>query len=57
MGIACSASGVATAWLVEAPVGKSPLGRLRRKWEPNTNVDGKELGCGCVPFINSIECR
>jgi len=36
--------------LIEAPVGKSPLGRFRSRWEDYCKVDGKERGCGCVPF-------
>jgi hypothetical protein len=43
--------------LNEAPVGKSSLGRFRRRWEDNYNkVDGKELGCVWVPFdrIHSV---
>jgi len=32
--------------LVVKPEGKSPLGRLRRKWENNIKMDLKEVGCG-----------
>jgi hypothetical protein len=29
--------------LVTKPAGKEPLGRLRRRWENNINVDSKEI--------------
>ena len=31
--------------LVEKPDGKSPLGRPRRRWEQNTEMDLQEVGC------------
>jgi hypothetical protein len=31
--------------LVGKPEGKSPLGRSRRRWEDNTRMDLKKIGC------------
>jgi hypothetical protein len=33
--------------LVGKTVGKSPLGRPRRRWEDNINMDLQEVGGGC----------
>jgi hypothetical protein len=47
MGRACSTHGVKrnAYWvLVEKPEGKRPLGRLRRKWEENTEIELIEAG-------------
>jgi hypothetical protein len=32
--------------LVEKPVGKGPLGRLRPRWEDNIKMDLQEVGWG-----------
>jgi hypothetical protein len=32
--------------LVGKPEGKRPLGRPRRRWEVNINMDLEEVGCG-----------
>ena len=37
--------------LVEKPEGKSPLGRLRRRWEDNTKMDFQEVGCEGIDWI------
>jgi hypothetical protein len=38
--------------LVVKPERKSPLGRLRRKWENNIKMDLKEVGCGGMDWID-----
>ena len=37
--------------LVGKPEEKRPLGRLRRRWEDNIKKDLKEMGCGCMDWI------
>jgi len=37
--------------LVGKPEGKSPLGRLRRRWENNIKMDLQEVGCGVMDWI------
>jgi hypothetical protein len=37
--------------LVGKPEGKTPLGRLRRRWEDNIKVDLQEVGCGDMEWI------
>jgi hypothetical protein len=32
--------------LVGKPEGRRPLGRPRRRWEDDINMDSRELGCG-----------
>jgi hypothetical protein len=32
--------------LVGKPEGKRPLGRPRRRWVGNVNIDLREIGCG-----------
>jgi hypothetical protein len=34
------------SYLVGKPEGKRPLGRPRRRWEYNTEMDLQEVGCG-----------
>ena len=49
MGGACSAYGERRSvymLLVGKPEGKTPLGRLRQRWENNIKIDLQELGCG-----------
>ena len=31
--------------------GRRPLGRARRGWEENIKMDLKEVGCGCMDWI------
>ena len=48
MGGACSAYGVEERriqGLVGKPEGKRPLGRPRRRWEVNINIDLQKVGC------------
>ena len=33
------------------PEGRRPLGRLRRSWEDNVNMDLQEVGRGCMDWI------
>jgi len=37
--------------LVGKPEGRRPLGRPRRRWEDNIRVDLREVGCGCVDWM------
>jgi hypothetical protein len=37
--------------LVGKPEGKRSLGRPRRRWEDNINMDLKEVGCGGMDWI------
>ena len=37
--------------LVGKPEGKRPLGRPRRRWENNIRMDLREVGCGCVDWM------
>jgi hypothetical protein len=37
--------------LVGKPEGKRPLGRPRRRWEGNINMDFQEVGCGGMDRI------
>jgi hypothetical protein len=39
------------------PVGKRPLGRLRRRWEEIVKMDLKELGCGGADWIHLAQDR
>ena len=32
--------------------GKKPLGKPRRKWEDNIKLDGQEIGCGGMDWID-----
>ena len=34
--------------LVGKPEGRRPLGRPRRRWEDNSRMDLREVGCRCV---------
>ena len=43
--------------LVEKPRGKRPLGRPRRRWEDNINVDLQEVGCGGMDWIELAQDR
>jgi hypothetical protein len=39
------------------PEGKRPLGRSRRRWEGNTNMDLTELGWGGIDRIDLAQDR
>jgi len=43
--------------LVGKPIGKRPLGRLRRRWEDNTKMDLREVGCGDMDWIKLAQDR
>jgi len=43
--------------LVEKPEGKIPLGRPRRRWEDNIRMDLREVGCGCVDWMELAQDR
>ena len=39
------------------PEGKRPLGRPRRKWEDNTKMDLREVGCERMNWIDLVQDR
>jgi hypothetical protein len=43
--------------LVGRPEGKRPLGRPRRRWEDNINMDLQEVGCGGMDWISLAQDR
>jgi len=43
--------------LVGKPEGKRPLGRPRRRWEDNINMDLQEVGCGSMDWIELAHDR
>ena len=43
--------------LVGKPEGKRPLGRTRRRWEDNINMDLKGVGCGGTDWIKLAQDR
>ena len=43
--------------LVGNPVGGRPLGRPRRRWEDNIRMDLREVGCGCVDWMELAQDR
>ena len=43
--------------LVGKPEGKRSLGRLRRRWEDNINMDLREVGCDPRDWIDLVEDR
>ena len=43
--------------LVGKPEGKRPLGRPRRRWEDNINMDLQEVGCGGMDWIELAQDR
>ena len=43
--------------LVVKPGGKRPLGRPRRRWENNINMDLQEVGCGSMDWIELAQDR
>jgi hypothetical protein len=60
MGRACSTNGEAKnvcRILVGKPEGKRPLGRPRRRWMGNINMDLKEMGWVCMDWIDLAQDR
>ena len=43
--------------LVGKPEGKRPLGRPRRRWEDNIEMDLQEVGCGGMGWIELAQDR
>jgi hypothetical protein len=43
--------------LVGKPEGRRPLGRPRRRWEKNIRIDLREVGCGCVDWMELAQGR
>ena len=43
--------------LVGKPEGRRPLGRPRRRWEDNIRMDIREVGCGCVDWMELAQDR
>jgi hypothetical protein len=43
--------------LVWRPEGKSPLGRPRRRWEDNINLDLREIGIDGANWIQLVQGR
>ena len=43
--------------LVGKPEGRRPLGRLRHRWEYNIRMDLREVGCGCVDWMELAQDR
>ena len=43
--------------LVGKPEGKRPLWRPRRRWEDNIRMDLREVGCGCVDWMELAQDR
>jgi hypothetical protein len=36
---------------------KRPLGRPRRRWKDNITLDLKEVGCGCMDWIDLVQYK
>jgi len=43
--------------LVGEPEGKRPVGRPRRRWDDNINMDLQEVGCGGMDWIELAQDR
>ena len=43
--------------LVGKPEGRRPLGRSRRRWEDNIRMHLREVGCGCVDWVELAQDR
>ena len=60
MGVACSTNGARRGVygvLMGKPEGKRQLGRPRRKWEDNTEVNLQEVGCGGMDRVELAQDR
>jgi len=58
MGGACGAYGVGVhRVLVGKPEGKRPLGRPRRRWEDNINMDLQKVVGGCEDWMELAQDR
>jgi len=44
-------------FLVGKPEVRRPLGRPRRRWEDNIRMDLREVGCGCVDWMELAQDR
>jgi len=43
--------------LVGKPEGRRPMGKPSRRWEDNIRMDLRELGCGCVDWMELAQDR
>ena len=43
--------------LVGKPGGRRPPGRPRHRWEDNIRMDLREMGCGCVDWMELAQDR
>ena len=43
--------------LVGKPDRRRPLGRPRHRWEDNIRMDLREVGCGCVDWMELAQDR
>jgi hypothetical protein len=43
--------------LMEQPGGKRPLGRPRRRWVDNTEMDLRDVGWGCMDWVDLVQDR
>jgi hypothetical protein len=43
--------------LVGKPEGRRPLGRPSRRWEDNIRIGLREVGCGCVDWMELAQDR
>jgi hypothetical protein len=43
--------------LVGKPEGRRPLGIPRHRWEDNIKMDLREMGCGCVNWMELAQDR
>jgi hypothetical protein len=43
--------------LVRKPDRRRPLGRPRRRWEDNIRMNLREVGCGCVDWMELAQDR
>jgi hypothetical protein len=44
-------------FLVGKPEGRRPLGRPRRRWEDNIRMGLREVGCGCLDWMELAQDR
>jgi hypothetical protein len=42
---------------VGKPGGTRPLGRPRRRWVDNIKMEFREIGCGCMHWVDLIQDR